>query len=844
MIFENKKFQKFLSAIILIAVLASPLLTPRKAHAFLGIGDVVSDIFVGINTAVTKISSALELKFIKDETLRKILSAIAKTTARRALAEMTKSTINWINSGFHGKPLFLEHPDSFFRDIVKYEIRNLIDVFGYDSRRYPYGRSWSLGIIDSYSRQLDRNAAYSLSLLNRDVAVADAEYEAFLRNYRENFNVGGWSGLLLHTQYPQNNALGFLMIANEELARRTDSGSDANNEIGKVKTALLQGQGFLSPQKCSTNPSLIINPYNPPKFNDGEWKDSQPIEADYVNESMTSTEWAENLLRYRRDLDTWQRGKDAAQASWEKENVCEGRWQNTTPGFVAASQIIKALETNQNQAEFAVIFGESLAAIFDVLFNKLIDTGLNALASKINPPPEEPDNWNYEGRTLGSPNDGSRDIFSGPDQEIVIGDFKKAVEEGIVNTRKELALLDNPNSTDYGAVQYLSFIWPRVRELDICLPGPNLGWEKRLEDEAGRVTKKLQEHLSDKNASKSARATLIHKELQFAVGFFKDWVQTKMMFSLPNAPKFLDAIDEIGTFDQIMTEITDTKRRKLSALSRLQAIDGRFKESNQFDTQPAPGTPDEKALIDLYKQYEAVRLNISNVQTLENTTALVNTLRDKVGELNAMINQCVSDRRAKGWNTLPKWNDPDGEKSILLQDRGSGLFPQGSTYEGRRHISSTTVGGWGSRQIHTNTGKEKEQFCINPINGGYTHDGFVNQNDPTIGGTNNVEYKYIPLVNARAKAPDGGDSYNLYLSCNTVYRSYIIDYKGNIPATTDIYTPGGIDEPPPLPNDTGDGDADLDLPPGTPPPTPPPAPGTPPPAPPPGGNPGGEEPLL
>jgi len=63
---------------------------------------------------------------------------------------MTKSVTNWINSGFHGAPLFLENPGSFFQDIGKYEIKNLVDEFGYDPNRFPFGQAFALNTINAY----------------------------------------------------------------------------------------------------------------------------------------------------------------------------------------------------------------------------------------------------------------------------------------------------------------------------------------------------------------------------------------------------------------------------------------------------------------------------------------------------------------------------------------------------------------------------------------------------------------------------------------------------------------------------------------------------------------------
>ena len=250
--------KKLISSLIIISMFMPALFllsTPKQTNAAVGLGGVVHDpVHTGVNVG-NAASNAANLGISIKNVLKDIAKQVLMAVARRALAEITKGVTTWINNGFHGTPLFLQNPGSFFNDITKFEIRKLVDIFGRDPLRFPYGRQASLNFIDAYKRQLDVNAAYSLSNVIQD--------EVYLSNYRANFNIGGWNGFLLHTQYPQNNAIGFQMIANEELAMRIDISPGADNEIGKVRDLLQQGQGFLSPQVCRSNPSLVQNPYNP-----------------------------------------------------------------------------------------------------------------------------------------------------------------------------------------------------------------------------------------------------------------------------------------------------------------------------------------------------------------------------------------------------------------------------------------------------------------------------------------------------------------------------------------------------------------------------------------------------
>src|SRR3989344_1909130 len=394
MILNNQKIQKAITAAILIALITTPLLMPKKVEAA---GWPVIDAIGNALESLILVKETTQTAIATKDVLKTILKQVAMAAAKRLLGEMTKSTVNWINTGFHGKPLFLENPDSFFKDITKSEIKRLVDVFGYDSVRYPYGRNWSLGIIDRYKSQLDINANYSYSLSN---VINDTD---FLDQYRRDFSIGGWNGLLLHTQYPQNNAIGFQMLANEELARRIDVGPIPSNEIGKVQNLLQQGQGFLSPQICSTNSSYynLINPYKPATFKyDEEW-DPPPL---YDRTSYMKTDPQSGLrvpddaayLAAKGAYDLYVSGYNSregiAQTNWSNVNKCPPRADgspgliNTTPGGVVANEIMESLNMGREQALLANAMGNSLTAIFDALLNKLInkDGGLNEIASRSN----------------------------------------------------------------------------------------------------------------------------------------------------------------------------------------------------------------------------------------------------------------------------------------------------------------------------------------------------------------------------------------------------------------------------------------------------------------------------
>ena len=388
---KNKTIQKFISSLMVFVTLAPIIFlysTPKKAEAqeTAALGVPVNDFPVQIYSKIITKNTGTSSFFDTKEWMQKLLEQLLKVAAKRLLAQMTQATINWINSGFHGSPLFLENPESFFRDIAKSEIKSLVDMIGYDTFRFPFGPQTALNVINSYKRQLAENSQYTLSKVINDPDL--------LVRYRNDFNYGGWNGFLINTQYPQNNYLGFNMIIQQNLASRLEGTLQAPAQ--KVRDALQQGMGFLSPQVCPSNPKYNngINEFLRPSFKPTV-KHNNP--NPYVASEDLDPEGYAKYQEYERNYDV---AEATEREAWAVANTCPGGLVNTTPGSVAANQIFSGLNTPFLSTALDGAIGNSIAAIFDALINKLLDTGLNALSGTISGASSSVDNWSYNGQTL------------------------------------------------------------------------------------------------------------------------------------------------------------------------------------------------------------------------------------------------------------------------------------------------------------------------------------------------------------------------------------------------------------------------------------------------------------
>lgn len=789
MIFKNSKIQKLVSVFLLISILIPSFLfvNIKKAEA-IPVIDVLQNIWSGIKVALTtsgNVSQATTATTAVKTWYQEILGQILRAIARKALQEITKSTINWINSGFHGNPLYIENSSSFFEDIAKSEVKNLVDMFGYDNMKYPFGKSFALNTINTYKSQLENNAAHSYSNMIKDPVQ--------LRNYQNNFNVGGWDAFLVNTQYPQNNYLGFQMVATEELARRVEG--TTQTAANKVQTTLQQGMGFLSPQTCPSNPDYNngTNEFQKPSFNMSEYNKTHPYKC--------NDEFPDDDDGWETCNAIWKDNLAVAKREWGDSNTCPGGLVSTTPGYVVANQITNAMGSQFRQSELGAALGNSLSSIFDALLNKFIGDGLNSLASKKNKEPVT-DDWSYNGLTLGSPaEDGSNATWdSGPDEEVDLMVFKKQLngktivktknpttgeeeikEEignttipgdttrtyipgDIANTETEIILLElmpklinNLDPNNPGIAQL-------AEKLDQCIPGPDKNWETRLKEEQQRVTKKLQDDQASGDDLKIKASTDAVRELKFAIDSFKDWVIVKMINELPGSILFIEELNGMDVFPEKMTEATRIKREKTQTLARLKAIAGDEKATKKtglaaMTTQPETDSAQEKTLVLLKKQYNSIKSSISSSGTIENARSELDSLNDKKTNITKMITECETQRESAEWDKI-----------------------------GGRESKK-----WG--QV-----SELWMFCEEPIKSGYSH-GEIIRNDSsnqgqsfTFRNENDDEgddgYQDLPIVNAKNIYGDitctgvcswlGGGTTDKRISvdidCNSVFRANKTDY--------------------------------------------------------------------
>lgn len=390
------------------------------------------------------------------------IKKVARAASQTVLRQITRDTVTWINTGFNGQPLFIRNTGSFFRSIRDREISGLATTFS-DRNRYPFGESFIRGYVRSIQTGLERNAQYSLNQ-----ALGGYTSQQFYRN----FTNGGWNGWLAATQLPQNNRLGFGIMASEELNRRVAGTSQSIAQ--DLRDELAQGQGFLS-QKMCVDPEGYTPPVN-----------AFANIADIEGSGTT----AEEII-----------------ASGGEVDMCR-RYETTTPGGIVSNQLVSVLDIPKENLLLAPEdLDASLQAVFDALTVQLFKSGVSSLSSIAagntgDGPVQITSGGGYgnnsSAATVAQTNTNSQwfaqnpafDITNTTDLQEVIN-TQRAYITLITDSPTVAAPVLNPQglyplaSTLYtipkGQNYWLAKIIPEIYQLDYCIPGPHPGWENEAQ---------------------------------------------------------------------------------------------------------------------------------------------------------------------------------------------------------------------------------------------------------------------------------------------------------------------------------------------------------------------------
>lgn len=384
------------------------------------------------------------------------LDKIGKYMATKMLDEITLATVNWINSGFEGQPLYISDPEGFFTNIATEEI-NLVTGRLTDPEailKYPFGEAIMTSILTSLQRDFYHEAQFSLNEV-----LAHGTYEEF----HEDFSVGGWAGYTASFA-PNNNPFGAYFETQDQIARKIRGTS--NSRAINFQRELEEAGGFLSQRQCVVS-GTGGNDYNIP---------GDDIEDDvYVPPGGQIPDAVYAQVGY----DT-ESGFPPTEAQADAIDVYVLRsqctqWKNVTPGGVISDQIKQAVNIPNEELLLVDELNESIGLIIDALLTQLVTEGLESLSDT--DPTQNVLLAQVQGYQPGAEANGivppptTTDIITGEGDLI---DYSLVEIQGYYIDNIEIALpilYTNPDS-----------LIKKIRALDYCVPGPNPRWIIDTED--------------------------------------------------------------------------------------------------------------------------------------------------------------------------------------------------------------------------------------------------------------------------------------------------------------------------------------------------------------------------
>lgn len=166
-----------------------------------------------------------------------VVDCMVSALGKAALRQITAHTVNWINSGFEGKPAYVQNFRKFFADVADQTAGEFIQGSAFSFLCSPFQLEVRVAIAASYA-QRNVSSAQACTL-----SGAVGNVEEFLEG---NFSEGGWRGLISFTHEPSNNPFGAYLTAQARLNNQIladTAEADRKISIG----------GFLSKEECVTD---------------------------------------------------------------------------------------------------------------------------------------------------------------------------------------------------------------------------------------------------------------------------------------------------------------------------------------------------------------------------------------------------------------------------------------------------------------------------------------------------------------------------------------------------------------------------------------------------------------
>ncbi len=289
----------------------------------------------GVTNAASAISNNLNLSInLSNLISSRLLDCFARQIAKALLKTIAQSTIAWINSGFNGKPSFVQNYNSFFTSVADTAAGNFIKGSSLSFLCSAFSLKVRIAIASSYSSTSGQSCSLTSVISN-------------VKNFMSNFSSGGWPGFLSFTTMPTNNPYGAYMYGSIGMS------AAANSAKNTKALDLSLGGGFLSiTQKSNCQKTTGSVPTA---------KSGQEVSYSWSKKDSSGNPTSDATPVYE---------------------VCDVK--NVTPGQAVSSALDQTLGINTQSLEFAQYFDQILSALVSQLIQNVAYKGLSNLSSSSN----------------------------------------------------------------------------------------------------------------------------------------------------------------------------------------------------------------------------------------------------------------------------------------------------------------------------------------------------------------------------------------------------------------------------------------------------------------------------
>lgn len=179
--------------------------------------------------------------------IEKALNGLAWQMAKTTVQSITRSTVNWINSGFNGSPAFVSDLNenlSYLGDAVAEDFFNNLNQTAINTTGFNITSPFQDQIAAQLREEYYRTTSDTLGLSQYDLNGHSSDPKAFING---DFSKGGFDAFFAASQNPANNPFGAYELASNALW------GQVNMAAQQRKAELDWGNGFLPWRgNCST----------------------------------------------------------------------------------------------------------------------------------------------------------------------------------------------------------------------------------------------------------------------------------------------------------------------------------------------------------------------------------------------------------------------------------------------------------------------------------------------------------------------------------------------------------------------------------------------------------------